>query len=183
MKPEKLTQEYLKKILSYDPKTGIFTRTVRTGTNAPAGVIAGGLDVSSGYHKIKIRYKTYSAHRLAFLYMVGYFPENHVDHIDRDRANNKWNNLREISCSCNSRNGKVRTVSPSGITGVNKYKPEGKGKPWKVQINTPQKVFLGCFDNLLDAAKARWEAEVKYGYPNCNTTSSAYLYLKEHQAI
>lgn len=55
---------------------------------------------------------------------------------------------------------------------------------WRCNIsvgNSP--VFLGYFKSKLDAAQARWDAEVKYGYPNCNTTSSAYLYLKEHGAL
>lgn len=97
-----LTQETLKNLLHYDPKTGIFT-----GKSTQGGIIAGmprGSKNSRGYIQIKIKGKTYKAHRLAWLYVYGYFPNNQVDHIDHNVANNVITNLRECSPSENQQN-------------------------------------------------------------------------------
>lgn len=111
----------------------------------------------------------------------GYLPENDVDHIDRDRINNKWNNLREVSRSCNLRNCNISKINTSGITGVSWSKQLNK---WVAQITILNKnINLGYFKDIADAAKARWNSEVKHGFPNCNTTSSAYNYLKKQGSI
>lgn len=175
----KLTQDRLKGLLDYDPETGVFIWKVDRGKRTKKGSFAGSLD-NKGYLIIRFNGKGYKAHRLAFLYMEGYFPENQVDHIDRDKTNNKWNNLREVSHTCNMRNCKISKINTSGITGVSWHKGR---KKWQSQIRIPKPIYLGLFDNLIDAAKARWEAEVKYNFPNCNTTSAAYVYLKEKGAI
>ena len=39
---------------------------------------------------------------------------------------------------------------------------------------------LGYFQSKIDAARARWKAEVEHDFPNCNTTSTAYLYLQKN---
>ena len=176
---EKLTQEKLKELLHYDPDTGVFTNKIDRGKRAKKGNVAGIFHVSTGYWQIYVEGKTYRAHRLAFLFMEGYFPENDIDHIDRNKINNKWNNLREVSTSCNVKNSNIRSDNTSGVKGVWKNK---KNK-WIAEIKVPKKIYLGSFDNLIDAVRARWNAEVKYNFPNCNTTSSAYNYLKEKGLI
>lgn len=174
---KKLTQEELKRVLNYDPDTGIFTWKIKPNGRVKAGSIAGTND-KDGYLIIKINRRAYKAHRLAWLYMEGYFPEKLVDHKNRINNYNVWSNLRNVSHSCNSRNCKVLKNNKSGVTGVCWYKKMGK---WHSQINTNGKVrHLGYYSDKTEAAKARWEAEKKYGFPNCNTTSSAYQYLQEN---
>lgn len=175
----KLTQEKLKELLDYDPATGIFINKIDRGKTAKKGNVSGYVDLK-GYLIITITLKRYKAHRLAFLYMEGYLPENQVDHIDRNKLNNKWDNLREVSQSCNMRNCNIAKNNKSGITGIYWDKRSNK---WRSRITNPKRIHLGLFDNLIDAVKARWEGEVKHGYPNCNTTSSAYMYLKENGYI
>lgn len=177
---QKLTQERLKELLDYDPETGLFIWKVDRGNNKIKGKIAGCLDKESGYWKIAIDKKNYRAHRLAFLYIEGYLPENQVDHKDRDRANNKWDNLREASQTCNMRNQKININNKSGVTGVCW---DNSRKKWRAYIEVPQKINIGRFDNLIDAVKARWKAELQHNFPNCNTISSAYVYLKEHGGL
>lgn len=177
---EKLTQDRLKELLDYDPDTGVFINKIDRGTKIKAGSLAGWIDKTTGYRRINIKDKQYYAHRLAFLWMDGYLPENNIDHKDRNRLNNKWSNIREASQSCNLRNSNISKNNKSGITGVHWGSRENR---WIVQICIPKNIYVGSFDNLLDSAKARWEAEVKYNFPNCNTTSSAYVYLKENGVL
>ena len=96
-----LTKEYLKDCLSYDLITGTFTWKVRSdvpkSTNTRmAGKPAGTIAKTHGYKVIRISGKLYLAHRLAFLYVLGYIPE-FVDHIDRYRTNCSWINLRSVT--------------------------------------------------------------------------------------
>jgi len=176
----KLTQERLKELLHYEPKTGVFYRK-KSSRSALVGDIAGTRNPKD-YIRITLDRKFYTAHRLAFLYMEGYFPENDIDHIDRNPSNNKWENLREVSRSCNARNCKPRSNNTSGVTGVNYYNKRRPNKPWMARIKVSNKrIILGYFATKEEAVKARWEAEVEYSYPSCNTTSTAYEYLKEQE--
>jgi hypothetical protein len=107
--------------------------------------------------------------------MEGYLPEHDIDHINRIKDDNSWNNLRHVSRSCNIRNCPMSSRNKSGITGVYKKKIH----KWYTYITFEGKrEYLGIFENKRDAAQARWEAEVKYGFPNCNTTSSAFQFLQ-----
>ena len=175
----KLTQERLKELLHYDPETGVFTRLKTINYNAKQGFMAGWNN--RGYKQISIDGKKYKTSRLAWLYMEGYFPENDIDHIDRIKDNDRWENLRHVSQQCNTRNCSIKNTNKSGITGVSIF---NRDRRWvaSITINGKQ-IHLGLFVNKTDAARARWQAEVKYGFPNCNTTSSAYLYLKERQCL
>jgi hypothetical protein len=119
-----ITQETLKEVLHYDPKTGLFTRLKGgSGPNNFIGAIAGFLD-DKGYVQICIKNKYYRAHRLAFLYMIGKFPLLYVDHIDGIKTNNKWNNLREATNSQNLQNQKKAnsTNLSTGLLGAHKRK-------------------------------------------------------------
>lgn len=109
-----ITQSYLKELFHYCPNTGVFTRRVSVNNRARKGDIAGSLG-NHGYLSIRIQGNSYLCHRLAFLYMVGVWPDV-VDHIDRDRQNNSWNNLRSIPKRYNHYNMK----NNSDIVGVTK---------------------------------------------------------------
>lgn len=180
---KKLSQERLKEVLHYNPETGIFTWLLKKA-GVPFGKRAGCLDDkgnASGYRNIVIDQRKYSEHRLAWLYMKGYFPENDVDHINRDPADNSFQNLREVSRQCNIRNNGMSKRNKSGITGVTFDKELEK---WRAAISVNYKYkHLGFYENKIDAAYARWQAEVKYGFPNCNSTSSAFKYLKHKEKI
>jgi hypothetical protein len=173
-----LTQEDLKKQLYYNPFSGIFRWRVKKGC-INKWDYAGSYCKYSGYHTIRVNGFLYKAYVLAWLYMKGYFTEEKIDHIDRDRQNTKWNNLRLVNDICNVRNSNIRYNNTSGVTGVQK-----KGKKWIANITISYKSLnLGVFKNFNDAVMARWRAEQKYGFLNCNTTSSSYLYLKEKGVI
>lgn len=174
----KLTQEKLKESLNYDIETGIFTwKVLKPGVSL--GEAAGGLS-GYGYIKIMVNGTRHMAHRLAWLYVEGYFPENNIDHINRIRNDNRFCNLREVSHRCNMRNREVSKNNKIGVTGVTWNK---RAKKYQSNIKIPgEQIYLGLFENILDAATARWEAEKKHGFPNCNTTSSAYEYIQKNSS-
>jgi len=175
-----ISQKRLKKVLKYNKITGLFTWKYQTNPSIKIGSVAGS-KMTQGYITIRIDTIAHLAHRLAFLYVDGYLPENEVDHIDRVKDNNAWSNLREVSKSCNMRNKPLHKNNKSGVNGVNMYKKYGK---WEAQIGKDGKIIRLCrYYDLADAVRARWEAEKIYGYPNCNTISTAYLYLKERGLI
>lgn len=176
----KLTQARLKELLHYDLITGVFTWLISkkgTRNNLVAGSVSKNKD--NGYRRIKIDGNFYKTSRLAFLYMEGYFPEHDVDHKNRIRHDDRWENLRHATRQCNARNSNKRSDNTSGITGVTWHKTAQK---WQARIEISGKGFsLGLFQSKHDAAKARWQAEIKHGFPSCNTTSTAYIYLKERK--
>jgi hypothetical protein len=98
-----LTQDELKTQLHYNPETGIFTRKVvksrRKGILGKTGYIN-----KDGYLEISVNCIKYKAHRLAWLYVTGYFPANHLDHINGDRSDNRYENLREATWKQNNQN-------------------------------------------------------------------------------
>lgn len=134
-----ITQDKLKELFEYNPDTGDFTRRVAKG-RAAKGSIAGSRN-SNGYVYIKIDKISYSAHRLAFLYMEGRFPEE-IDHINRIRWDNRWNNLREATHQQNCRNRNTR--STSGYLGIHWDTNSSK---WKVEITNciGVKIYGGLF--------------------------------------
>ena len=190
----KLTQKYLKECLDYNPETGIFKRKERPVSHFKNNKESTRkiwnkryankeiLCVSkNGYVYIRINKKAYFAHRLAFLYMEGYLPENDVDHIDRNRSNNKWNNLREVSRRCNFQNKNVRKDNKIGIIGIQFDK---QNKKYRASITINKKCNrLGRFENLNDAVLARYNEEQNNPNWTCSIESSAEKYLKENNLI
>jgi len=187
-KTTKLTQDYLKECLTYDPETGIFTcnerplnhfidlRTCKIWNSRFANKDITGVS-DQGYIRMEIDHKPYKAHRFAFLYMEGYLPEHGVDHIDRNRLNNKWSNLREVGKRCNAQNCNLSIANKSGVTGVVWNSNRGK---WvsRIVINSKQK-HIGSFENFDDAVMARYQEEVNNPLWTCSVDSPALKYLKE----
>ena len=168
----------MKSILNYDPETGIFT-WINPKNGRPKNKVAGCKN-NQGYIFITHNGKKYQAHRLAFLYMEGYLPENFVDHINRIKDDNRWCNLREVSSQCNMQNKRHAHTNKSGVTGVQKSGKYG----WAAFIKLPEKLmYLGYSKYLDEAVRMRWEGEKKYNFNGCNFNSEAYLYLKNNNLL
>jgi hypothetical protein len=93
-----------------------------------------------------------------------------VDHIDGDKTNNIWSNLKEVSASGNMRNTRLRRNNKSGHVGV--WFEESRQK-WVAEIvaNDRKKRFLGRYDRLEDAISARQTAQGEYGYSERHGTT------------
>jgi len=170
-----LTRERLKEILHYEPGTGDFTRKPISVAHTQQLIPAGCID---GYVKIGVAGRIYLAHRLVWFYMEGYFPKNiSIDHIDRDKLNNKWANLRLASQQCNIRNTGDRIDNTSGVKGVYWVK---RVKKWRAGIilNGVYK-SLGSYFNYSNAVCARLAGEQCLSWGGCDNSSPAYLYVQK----
>ncbi len=155
-----ITQSRLKEQLHYDEKTGVFKRLISNCGRIKIGDIAG--NKSNGYIRMIVSSVEYSAHRLAWLYVYGESPPNHIDHINHNRADNRIANLRCVSCQDNAKNKKMHCGNTSGTTGV--YRNNSAQK-WYAQICVDGKnKHLGTFVNKTEAINARKDANIKYGF-------------------
>lgn len=155
-----ITQKELKKLLTYDPDTGIFINNTNRSPNALKGTIAGSVD--SGYIRIYVKGKSYKAHRLAWLYMYGSMPIGHIDHINHNGLDNRIENLRDVDEQDNYKNQTLRATNKSGVIGVSWYKLTNR---WVAHISVDgNKIHLGYFVNFHEAVNARKNAEVLYNY-------------------
>lgn len=149
--------DLLRERLLYDPSTGLFTWRVTAGSRRALGDAAGTVD-SRGYLVIRVGGKQRSAHRLAWLYVHGVWPDFHIDHIDGNKLNNRIANLRDVSVSVNLQNQKrPRSNSSSGLLGVSLCRQTGK---WLagIGINGRRKA-LGRFDSPEQAHAVYLEAK------------------------
>ena len=143
------TQERLKKLLHYDPETGVFTWKVKRPGRS-VGDVAGSVG-TKGHRRIYLDNVQYKAHHLAWLYMTGEWPEDQVDHKDVDPDNNRWENLRAATNQQNCCN-RVHP-NPSGLKGVSWKR---RNRKWVAQIGVDGKrIHLGLFDSA-EAAHAAY---------------------------
>lgn len=82
-------QSILKKKFNYNPSTGKLYWIKRKGQEA--GTVG-----RQGYRSVTLNNIVYQAHRVIYKWMTGEDPEI-IDHIDRDKDNNRWSNLRSVS--------------------------------------------------------------------------------------
>ena len=151
-----MNQAKLKSLLNYDLETGNFHWQVNRGS-LKKGSKAGSPASRDRYIVIVIEGKKYFAHRLAFLYMEGRWPEQ-IDHINHVREDNSWDNLREVTHQENHRNKPLQSNNKSGYHGVSWDKLRGK---WTAFIKIDgKKKHLGRFETKEQAIEVRKEAEL-----------------------
>ena len=112
-----MTQEILKQYLSYDALTGYFTWTHKHCSKVIPGQRAGSVS-PHGHRVINFAGCLYPEHRLVWLYMMGHFPNVHLDHEDHNEQNNAFSNLREVSQKENNVNNSLRSDNNSGEIGI-----------------------------------------------------------------
>ena len=172
-----LTPEELRKLLNYDPDTGLLTWRVREeGTIVPdrrrrgwntrfAGKTAMTADNGDGYYRGHIGKVNMFAHRVAWAIHYGHWPDGELDHINGNRKDNRVVNLRLVARSENMRNRKVPSNNSSGVVGVS-WSPLHQRCQTYISIGRKTK-FLGAIKEFERAVEARAAAERKHGYhPN-----------------
>ena len=158
MTRELLTAERLREVLGYDPETGAFTWRVTRG-KARRGRDAGYRD-ARGYIHIRIYGALYKAHRLAWFFVCESWPESQMDHVNRDKGDNRIHNLRQATNFENQRNGDVQSNNTSGFTGVRWDKKTSK---WHSYITVfGRQKNLGFYASRADAIAARKAGETQH---------------------
>lgn len=158
MSLDELTAAELRRLLSYNPDTGIFRWRVQMSNRAPTGSIAGSV-ATNGYRYISINRRKYTAHRLAWLYVRGEWPRAHVDHRHGARDDNRFEELREATVSQNLANRGAQRNNKCGSKGVHWNSEREK---WVAQIHHfGQTTALGRFDTKHEAETAYAKAADK----------------------
>jgi hypothetical protein len=158
---EDINAEYARSLLDYEPDTGLFRWKITRGPAIKPGHVAGAWH-KDGY--LVVRFAEYKCrprlHRLAFLITNGEWP-GEVDHINGDRSDNRWCNLRDTTRGENTKNRCIGRRNTSGVMGVNLV-PSGS---WKVRIDKDKIKFdLGTHRDFFEAVCIRKSAEIRIGY-------------------
>lgn len=159
---KRLSLDYLKSRLTYDPQSGVFIwKSKIPHSGIEIGQVAGTL-TSNGYLKIFINRKYYLSHRLAWFYINGYWPKDQIDHINHNRKDNSIKNIRLSNSKLNQMNKSMAKNNTSGVTGVSWSKV---GLRWVANIKVNYKsINLGSFALFHEAVNARKNAEALYGF-------------------
>ena len=110
-----------------------------------------------GYLTVNIDGRRYLAHRVVFAMTNGRWPLHEIDHIDRDRTNNRPENLREVTHWQNHGNKKP---GKSGVRGVFYVTPKDSKPYWMSLLN---RRYLGVFQTL-DEAKTAYDTAATQQY-------------------
>lgn len=157
-----ITVERLRALLDYDPATGNLLWRASPNNRVRAGALAGVIG-SNGYRRVMLDMVRYPAHRLVWLHVTGQWPSQQVDHINGNRADNRFENLRDVSPSANAQNQRAAKASnKSGFLGV--YPARGRfcAAIWLGQA--PK--HLGYFDSA-EAAHAAYVTAKRQMHQGC----------------
>lgn len=179
-KKTRLTQDQVKELIEYIPNTGVFNRIKKLSNNCKMRDIA--ITKKNGYQYININGGSHLAHRIAFLYMDGCIPK-YIDHIDGNRSNNVWTNLRRASSTENARN---RCDTPDRELPKNVYLDKRRGTYYvQVCLGGKKRHTISGIKNLeealdisIDLRKNLFGEFDRYEYSpwdDCGWTKSRYF--------
>lgn len=142
-----VTAELVRELLDYDPQTGIFTRKIRTAQRHQVGDRADFIIKSgrkAGYRRVAVRSQRFLAHRVAWLYVYGEWPNQDIDHINQNKGDNRIENLRLADDCLNQQNiDPAQVNSISGLRGAHQHPQTGK---FRVRIGFERKYYqIGLF--------------------------------------
>jgi hypothetical protein len=151
-----MTQDEVNQLFDY--KEGKLYWKEDRGANKVKGLHAGSID-SNGYRVIKIKNKMYKEHRLVFLYFTGGLPKI-LDHINRNKEDNRIENLREVSDALNAQN---RTTHKNNVSGHKNVSYNKKRDCYYVRIMVEYTTkFIGTFKTLQEAKEVAETTRKQY---------------------
>jgi len=152
-----MNQRRIKELLHYNLYTGIFTWRISRGcrkAGEETGCVVGG-----GHLQIGIDGSLYYAHRLAWLYMTGEWPQPEIDHINGVKDDNSWINLRLATSTINSENQRIAR-SDNKYTGLLGAYRCNKTSRFRATIQVKGKQYhLGVFGTSQEAHDAYVKAK------------------------
>lgn len=171
---EDLKIETLKEHFFYQPETGLFKRIKRYDSHGQARAIDSPItDCNNrGYYWTNCFGLMFLVHRLAWFYETGNHPDGEIDHINGDRKDNRFCNLRLVDAFENSRNQGERKDNTSGCRGVTR-----NGGGWAVRIShNGVRYHLGTYKDKDEAIRIRKQAERDFGYHPNHATRESWKY-------
>lgn len=148
------------RLLEYREGHLYWKKNTRRGHKSSGG--QAGYKTKQGYRMICLNYKDYCEHNLVWFIHKREWPETYsreVDHINRDKSDNRIENLRLATRSQNNANMKIRIDNSTGVRGV--YLDRARNK-FCVQITQNGRTqSLGRFNSLEDAAEIAELAQKK----------------------
>lgn len=152
--------ELLEKLFFYDKKTGNVIRRISTSPNACVGDVLSCF-CKKGYRRVRINNKYYYVHRIVWKLFYKEEPPEIIDHINRNKSDNKIKNLRKATKEINQQNQDLPKNNTSGYRGV--FKPKHLKGKYRAVIGVNGKyISLGVFGKKNEAIAARTAAEKKY---------------------
>lgn len=144
----------LKVEISYDPETGEF-RWLKPASGRRLSGRAG--TMQDGYRRVMVNGQAYQCHVLAFAFMMNRWPENEIDHVNGDKADNRWSNLREATRQENAENvHRPRRHNKLGLLGVclgPKLVDGSQRYIAQIQLNG-RRIYIGQFASAEEAHEA-----------------------------
>lgn len=172
-----MNQLRVRELFDYDVVAGMLVRKTKIGKCHPGDIA--GVVRKDGRRAIKVDYVSYLAYRLVWLWHNGYLPETGIDHIDRNNSNDRIENLREVSQTCNLRNTGNWSNNKSGVKGVT-FDPSKN--QWLVRIwLAGRRKYLGLHNDFTEAVAHRLAAEQCLNWETCDSSSPAYEYMRRYQ--
>ena len=163
-----IAQARVKELLDYEPATGAFRWRVNRRSymgKARVGAIAGA-PRHDGYVELRIDGELIHAHRLAFIWMTGVMPKE-VDHINGDKSDQRWVNLRIATRSQNGVHKGANKNNKLGVKGVRRAKKKYEARIWR----DGKTVTIGYFRTIEEAAAAYRRVSLKqhgeFSYAHC----------------
>ena len=153
-----ITQDLLRELFDYVPETGqLFRKITNKKGRGVKGDSVGSL-TENGYLRTSINRQRHQVHRIIWCWVTGEWPEKGmvIDHINGNRSDNRWNNLRLCTAKQNAFNRKKARNSRTGFTGV--YKDRRTGR-FFVKISGK---YVGTYEtlNLAIAARKAYERAI-----------------------
>jgi len=168
-KTDELTYERAIEVLRYDPESGVLERKLPSGEWR----VCGHRPTCLGYGYVKVAGKRYLSHRLIWLLVNGAWPAHDIDHIDRDKMNNRLENLRAVTRTENQHNHGIHSDNASGYLGVSFQQSRNKFRA-DIRLNN-RNIYLGLYPTAEEAFLAYMHAKIKY-HPS---SPAAQEYLRE----
>ena len=123
--------ELLNEYYTYDPESGVLSWKKPSSKKPLTGMRAGHLRKKSGYREVKFGGVNYAEHRMVWKMHYKQEPPHTLDHINRNKDDNRICNLRSVSAAENGWNHSNYSTNTSGISGVSWDKER---KNWRVTI-------------------------------------------------